>query len=88
MKDCKTGIQCTLEVLDVFYTVSITIIAEDKAIVFTVSDSNGKTLGSATSKNVTIPLPKPQRSSLVFNQSVSVEKASVGFSVRPQWLVF
>ena len=85
MKDCETGIQCVLEVLDTFYTVSISIVAEDKAITFTVSDSNGMTVGSATSKNVTIPLPRPQRTSLVFNQRVSVEKGSVGFSVRSQW---
>ena len=81
MKDCETGIVCTLEVLDTFYTVSISVQAEDKSITFSVTDSNGRKVGGATLKNVTVSLPKPEGASLVFNQSVSAEKGSIGFSV-------
>ena len=64
----------------------ITLVSNDKmvSIMFSVSDSNQIKIGfPVTSKNATVPLPKPPRTTLVFNQSVSAEKGSVGFSVRP-----
>lgn len=81
-KDCETGILCTLEILNTFYTVDITIASEDKMIVLSVTDSNQIKIGSPTSKNATVPLPRPPRTALIFNQSVSAEKGSIGFSVR------
>ena len=86
-KDCETGILCTLEILDTFYTVNITLISEDKTIIFSVTDSNQEEIGSAKSKNSTVSLPKPTsyRTSLIFNQRLSVDKGStgsIGFSVN------
>ena len=84
-KDCETGILCTLEILNTFYTVDITLVSNDKmvTIMFSVSDSNQTKLGLPTSKNASVPLPKPPGTTLVFNRSISAEKGSVGFSVRP-----
>ena len=84
-KDCETGILCSLEILNTFYTVNITLISEDKTIIFSVADSNRKEIGSAKSKNATISLPKPSRTALIFNQRISVDMGatgSVGFSVN------
>ena len=72
---------CTLEILDTFYTVSIVVQDDGKSIAFSVTDSDGRKVGGATSKNVSVPLAKPEGASLVFNQSVSVDKGTVGFSV-------
>ena len=85
-KDCDAGILCTLEILNTFYTVDITLMSDNKmvTIMFSVLDSNQVKIGfPTTSKNATVSLPKPRRTTLVFNQSVSAEKGSVGFSVRP-----
>ena len=82
MKDCTMGIQCTLEVLDTYYTLNITVLPSEKAFMFSVADSGQKKLGSAKSKNTTVSLPKPPGSSLIFNQTVSGDKKSIGFSVR------
>ena len=81
-KDCETGILCTLEILNTFYTVDITLASEDKMIVLSVMDGNQRKIGSPTSKNATVPLPRPPRTTLIFSQSVSAEKGSIGFSVR------
>ena len=81
-KDCETGILCTLEILDTFYTVNITLVSEDKMVAFSVMDSNQMKIGLPTSKNATVLLPRPGRTALIFNQSGSAEKGSIGFSVR------
>ena len=81
-KDCETGILCTLEILNTFYTVNITLASEDKMIVFSVTDSSQTKIGLPTSKNVTVPLLRPPGTALIFSQSVSAEKESIGFSVR------
>ena len=81
-EDCNAGILCTLEILNTFYTVDITLRPEDKVVVLSVTDSNGAKVGLPTSKNGTVSLPRPQRTTLVFNQSVSAEKGTIGFSVR------
>lgn len=81
-KDCETGILCTLEILNTFYTINITLVSEDKAIIFSVMDSNQMMIGSPMSKNTTVSLPMPDRTALIFGQSVSAEKGSIGFSVR------
>ena len=81
MADCETGILCTLELLDTFYTINITVLNEGKAIIFSVTDSNQSNLGSATSRNTTISLPNsPNGTALIFKQTVSAQ--SIGFSVR------
>jgi hypothetical protein len=84
-KDCETGILCTLELLNTFYTVDITLVSDDKmvTVTFSVLNSNQTKIGLPTSKNGSVPLPRPPRTTLVFNQSVSAEKGSIGFSVRP-----
>ena len=87
-KDCETGILCTLEILNTFYTVDITLLSEDKVITFSVTDSSQTKIGLPISKNGTVPLPRPQRTTLVFSQSVSDEKGSIGFSVRQCLVVY
>ena len=76
------GLECTLEILDTFYRVDITIDLEAGVIVFRVADSDGRKIGSEASKNTTVSLPRPASTSLIFNQSVSAKSRSVGFSVR------
>ena len=81
-RDCEAGLECTLEILDTFYRVDITIDPEAGVIVFRVADSDGRKIGSEASKNTTVSLPRPASTSLIFNQSVSAKSRSVGFSVR------
>lgn len=71
-----------LEILNTFYSINVTIVDKSKAIAFSVADSSQKMLGSVTSKNATISLPVPPGSTLIFNQSVSVDKQTIGFAVR------
>ena len=79
--DCDAGISCTLTLLNLKYTLTVQYINETENFVFRVLDQDGHIFGSGNTDLVTVDLPSPLNTSLMFSQGTEVYGV-IGIQVR------
>ena len=79
--DCDAGISCTLTILNLKYTLIVGRVKEAENFVFRVLDQDGQMLGSGETSLVTVDLPSPSDTSLMFSQG-TVEYGVIGIQVK------